>query len=128
MRSRAFPLFLLLSFGCGPVYDTTYRFTDPTSAFGRECVEGCKDQKEACSEIERDRKESCDERQQAQMRDCEERIAREKQRGPKWTECGKTAACTENTSRCDEMYRTCFRSCGGGVEEEKVCVAFCDGR
>ena len=132
-RSRtihASGLFLLTSVlllgGCGPVYDTVYDFTPPTTSFGAECVENCKDSQSECEDFERERNDDCEERQKAQMDRCNDRILADKKRAPKWTECGKTESCTEDTAKCESRYRTCYQACGGTISSKQVCVAFCE--
>ena len=117
---------MIVAAGCGPIYDTVYTLTPPPGAVGLECVEGCEDQQEECERYLERREAECEARQQAQMARCEERIQHEKNRGAKWTECGKTESCVKELSRCEAPFRSCYAACGGKVESKRECTAFCD--
>ena len=126
---RFLPLCLLLVMSlnaCGPIYDTNYKFTPPTNPQGKRCTEQCPEIKEECLELEEIRKEDCDEINRRHVEDCTEKLAREKNRGPKWTECGNIRGCGISQEKCEEAYRSCYRSCGGQIQAEKVCIANCE--
>ena len=119
-------LLLLLLAGCGPIYDTVYDFTPPSTSAGRGCIDECGRSKSYCEDAERDRVDYCEEHQQRLMDQCNDRILREKNRAPKWTECGKTESCTADNEKCENRYRVCYQACGGTVTSKQECVAFCD--
>ena len=76
--------------------------------------------------MEETNKELCDEINQKHMQDCEEEISRREHRAPKWNECGKIQGCAVATEKCEERYRSCYQSCGGTVQAERVCVLNCE--
>ena len=127
---RLSKLFLLgtsiLMTACGPIYDTSYVLTPPKSGSGGSCVSECGYRENSCKRWVRDRYERCEEYNRVQSRDCAERIRYEKNRNPKWTECGNVEACDSSESSCEAEYRDCFQSCGGRVEEVKKCIMNCD--
>ncbi len=120
-------IFLAALAGCGPIYDTVYSYTPPSSPAGKFCVDNCEDRQDDCERFENERAEYCEDRQREQMDRCADRISREKGRGPKFDECGKTESCTASLTRCEEDYRRCYGNCGGTVTSKQECVAFCDG-
>ncbi len=117
---------LIQSSGCGPIYDTVYDFTPPSSRAGEDCIEDCKMTQFSCEETERDRSRYCEDRERDRMDRCNERIQAEKNRPAKWDECGKIESCTEDMKRCESRYRLCYQACGGTVTARQECVAFCD--
>lgn len=111
---------------CGPLYSTDYVLTPPKSQSGINCIGRCEDDQDACEESQNQSKSYCEEDNQRQVDDCNERIQREKNRGPKWTECGRQITCDYPLSECESAYRLCYKACGGQVREERKCVFNCD--
>lgn len=120
------PAALILITACGPIYDTSYVLTPPKTSAGSDCVSECRYHESTCKRWVRDRYERCQEYNREESRDCSDRIRREKNRNPKWTECGNVEACDSSESTCEAEYRDCFQSCGGKVEEVKRCIMNCE--
>ena len=119
MRIKRTVIFLAAAFlFCGCFTEPSYKFTPPADEIGKNCIANCSSFQKECEDQENTRAEFCDHRQQQQMDRCNERIQREQHRGSKITECGKTEACSASMSHCGLAYRRCYKSCGGGVEEE----------
>jgi hypothetical protein len=102
---------------CGPVYDTRYTFVPPERPEGRTCVFQCENSKLQCQNMQDMQKQNCEFRAQLEYERC-------KDRGEK--HCYEDY-CSSDYSRCDEQYRNCFQACGGTVNRQDVCVAFCEG-
>lgn len=119
-------LAVLVLHGCGPMYETVYTLTPPPGRVGLECIESCEEQQKECELYLERREAECEERQQARMARCEERVQHEKNRGARWTECGKTESCVKELSKCEAPFRSCYAACGGSVESKRECTAFCD--
>lgn len=110
---------------CGPVYDTQYHFTPPPSSEGRSCVFQCDNSRLQCRQLEDYKNEDCQRRAEYDQRRCEDDIYRRKGREPKWYECG-SSSCSPDYDRCEQLYRSCYQSCGGRVDQQTVCVSGCD--
>lgn len=135
--SRLFALcltLLALLAGCGPMYETQYSFTPPSSPEGRMCVSQCQNSRTMC-------RQSCSMEQQACRNEARSRAMIEYQayankqiankqpvkKSPSdfeyYSSCG-TSSCE---SRCEADYRSCFADvCGGRITSRQVCTAFCD--
>lgn len=127
-RGSSLLLFGMLALGltsCGPIYDTQYQFIPPESSQGRMCTYHCEESQQQCRRLEEIEADRCNERAEYDRRECERDLWERKQRNPKWYECGG-GSCSANYDRCDQMYRSCFESCGGEVRQEVRCVANCD--
>ena len=116
----------LLVVSCGPVYETNYRYVPPADPLSRPCVSQCLADKSGCRHTEELKAENRRLRCEADARSDYERClfnARDEQ--------GKNSchrrSCSENASfmQCEADYRVCFESCGGVVEEERVCTFNC---
>ncbi|PWC33856.1 agenet domain-containing protein [Azospirillum sp. TSO35-2] len=129
-----FAVLSLLS-ACGPVYETQYSLTPPTSAEGRLCVSQCQQTRNFC-------RQNCGMSQQACVNDARSRALYEYQAYVNRQTAEKkpikksvsdfdhsSYSCGTNSceSRCEADYRDCFGgSCGGRVTSKRVCTAFCD--
>ena len=122
----ALPL-LMVSFltACGPVYRTEYTFKPPRTATGRNCAFQCETSRGQCRQIEDLRVDRCEDNSRREVQDCEDRLRWDKNRDSKWYECTGDS-CTADYDRCDELYRSCYQSCGGNVTSQTVCVANCE--
>jgi len=125
---------LALLGACGPIYDTQYSLTPPTSAEGRLCVGQCQQNRTIC-------RQGCTISQQACLSEARDRAFYEYQAYASQQRAEKkpikrsvssfenTYACSTNSceARCEADYRDCFGgACGGQVTARKVCTAFCD--
>ena len=108
--------------GCatGPVYRTRYSYTQPETPEGKACVYQCEFSKVQCEELEDLKKELCVEKAELKY----ERCMLDKKEGEYCY--NESWQCSANYQRCDNMYRSCFQSCGGTIESETECVSNCD--
>ena len=109
---------------CGPIYNTDYQFTPPSSTTGRVCTQQCENSKFQCQQMEEMSADRCRDRAQIEQQRCEDNIRWREGRDPKWYECG-AESCSANTDRCDAQYRSCYQACGGRVDAHTYCVANC---
>jgi hypothetical protein len=119
---------------CGPIYDTQYTYSAPTSARGQACVSSCEADKSGCTYSCRRRTQDCENEK--------EMIAdREYNRYARWRQnqglpvdrtrlsfmpgysCPWESECTDV---CDAEYRACFTGCGGRIDAQQVCVMGCN--
>ncbi|MBX3492755.1 MAG: hypothetical protein KF899_07350 [Parvibaculum sp.] len=140
MMNRLAALLLpLVLIACGPVMEQRRDFTPPASEAGMQCVQNCQKQQTTCQRDEQQRKDQC--RAQADRRADR---AYEKARdnyitalklhaadAAKYpmpvepTRQANYAACNVS-SQCEPQYHSCYRSCGGQINEYQVCVAACE--
>ena len=111
--------------GCGTIYDTRYSYLPPRNGQGMHCISNCEDSRSMCRDLENMRSDQCEERAKYEVEMCEYRYERSG-RNPGWFDCPRPS-CSSDEARCDTIYNSCYRGCGGDVEEETVCVANCDG-
>lgn len=127
---------------CGPVIETHYDYQPPQGRGGMQCVQNCQYDQSACLEHTRREKEMC-------RRDAERRAEREyRRRMDDYVHALKQHArdpgkypeeprepskeypsyfsCDMIREECVPQYHACYRSCGGQVFENQVCVANCD--
>ncbi len=128
-----FGLTVLLS-ACGPIYDTQYTYSAPTSARGQACVSSCDADQSRCRYTCKRRTQDCENEKQA--------IAdREYRRYVRWRQdqnlpvdksqydfvpsysCPWESECTDV---CAAEYRACFTGCGGRIDAQQVCVMGCN--
>jgi len=123
----------LLVVGCGPIYETQYQMIPPADPQGRMCAAQCLQTREYCREnCEMSSRECVDRARRRARHDFDdyvrERRAKNLSIKRDWEsfintyECG-TSSCE---SRCGDSYRQCFSICGGRVNAQKVCTAFCE--
>jgi hypothetical protein len=102
-----------LNVGCGPVYDSDYSFTPPSTPEGSSCVNKCKNARA-----------SCEQDVDARLKDCERRTQRECEGRQ---DCYTPYYCgVPDYEQCESQYRSCYQSCGGTVKSEEICVMGCD--
>lgn len=135
---------LALAFGlaaCGPMMETRYEFTPPTSSAGMQCVQNCQADQSMCQNHARDAKDQCrkdaDHKAERDYRKAKDEYiyalklyAADSTKFPKPNEPYKSSPsyyqCNNLGSECVGQYNTCYRSCGGVIQEHQVCVANCD--
>ena len=101
-----------LTVSCGPLYDTKYSLTPPSTIHGQTCVSQCEIAKNQCEQIEELSETICEVRNAI----CDISL-----------DCfGYPYVCIPNYERCDNHYVNCYETCGGKVEREKVCVMGCE--
>ncbi len=111
--------------GCGPAFETQYNFTPPPTSEGKTCAFQCDNSRLQCRQLEDYRAQDCQRQSEWDRRQCEEDIYRRKGREPKWYECGGSS-CNTDYERCEGLYRSCYQSCGGRIDAQRVCVSGCD--
>ncbi|MFP4154091.1 MAG: hypothetical protein ACOC00_00515 [Halothiobacillaceae bacterium] len=118
---------LLVIPGCGPVYQTEYRYSPPADSESKRCITECARIREMC-------------RATAEARAAKEQAACQQNASIRYAACLATASddaarqkCSLNTycdrdadtAPCDADYRQCYQTCGGTVEAYQVCVFGC---
>ena len=100
-------------------------FIPPSSSGGQACIYQCENGRQQCLQLDQYRVQNCETNAQYERDRCIADIWARKNREPKWYECGGDS-CSEDTDRCDTVYRSCYQSCGGQVIQETKCIANCD--
>lgn len=111
---------------CGPIYETNYRYTPPVDPLSRSCVSQCLANKGQCSNSTDLKAENSRLRCELDARDDYERCLSNGRGEQGRTSCQRRS-CSEHADygQCDVGYRTCFQSCGGQIDEERVCTFNC---
>lgn len=111
---------------CGPIYETNYRYLPPADPLSRPCVSQCLADKGNCRNTQELKAENARLRCERDARDDYERCLFNAKDEQGKTSCHRRS-CSENASfaQCEGDYRVCFQSCGGVVEEERVCTFSC---
>src|SRR3990167_339271 len=100
--------------GCGPMYETQYKYIPPASNIGKMCTSQCVQSKSMCQQMCEMRKQSCRRG---------ERVRSGKKDDRKFDYLEPN--CDNIACDCTETFNTCYGACGGEVLERQVCVAFC---
>tara|TARA_R110000824_G_scaffold118960_14_gene272291 strand:+ start:428145 stop:428576 length:432 start_codon:yes stop_codon:yes gene_type:complete len=126
---------------CGPMMETRYEFTPPTSKSGMQCVQNCQADQSMCQADARAAKERCrEEADRKADRDYHKakddyivalRLhAKDPAQFPEPREPYRSSPsyyqCDRLGAECTGQYNMCYRSCGGQIMEHQVCVANCD--
>ena len=133
--------FALLLSACGPQIQTHYDYTPPASPQGMQCLSSCQTSTTQCQADVEYRKGQCraDAERDAEFdflqrkNDYQIAIGRfqvdpvkyplpEKPQRPYVS----TYHCDNVSNTCEAQFRTCYRSCGGQIQERQVCVANCE--
>lgn len=136
MRSKALGVLLVVAFlvsACGPVYETRYQFTPPTTPQGQLCVNQCQQINLLCRRNCQLESDSCLAREYEQARWRYEDYVRERRAANQPIErspddfvyrynCPSSNSCTP---ACDNDHRVCYQTCGGQVSATTVCTANC---
>lgn len=110
--------------GCSPVMDMRYTLTPPDSTSGLRCAAECDASRSQCEELEQAQGEQCGTGVEFDKKACSDALARAGKR-ERWYDC-LPASCSVDNERCEQNYFRCYRSCGGRVEAEQVCVSNCE--
>ena len=118
---------LVLLSGCGPVYKTTYYYSEPENVRGRECVITCQKNRQKCENWAEQAYQQCLNRKSI------ERIAttvltRPERRSPFYTDYSDGNCRFEKSRKleiCLVDFNACFQLCGGVVDSIEECVANC---
>jgi len=123
----------LLVVGCGPIYETQYQMIPPADPQGRMCAAQCLQTRDYCREnCEMSSRECVDRARRRARHDYDDYVRerraknlslkRDRESFVNTWECGASSC----QSQCGETYRQCFSICGGQVNAQKVCTAFCE--
>jgi len=116
-------LFLFFSISaCSPTYKTTYSYEPPDDDGGLRCVFQCRNIKAQCAEIKRLEIDRCRTRNDNFYYRCVERNRGQRNR----SFCSRGSCPFPDYSRCDAVYRRCYKNCGGTVTSNKKCISFCN--
>jgi len=116
----------LLVMSCGPIYETNYRYTPPSDPLSRSCVTQCLADKGQCRNTADLKAENQRLRCELDARDDYERCLTNSKGEQGRSSCNRRT-CSDNAQygQCEADYRTCFQSCGGIIDEERVCTFNC---
>lgn len=122
----------LLSLSCQntPEYRMHYRYQTPTSVSGSTCLSKCVESRSQCDLIEY---KACEQRNSDKVKQFEACVEKMQLMDKKEVQnyhinCSmpfRTNSCPVKSDQCLEHYNSCFQSCGGKVDEKKVCVTNC---
>ena len=130
-----FLLFLLLSLSaCGPIYNTSYSFSQPKSTSGKQCTNACLQNRSVCNMQCNAQNEQCrvNARKIALPTYLLYLVNQGKEEQPRRHNRDRTIDDFANYSNCSSIcdcestYNQCFSGCGGIVTENRQCVVFCD--
>jgi len=97
---------------CGPIHQTKYFYTPPSSVEGRTCLFQCENNQIQCEQLEEMKQESCELRAELACNNQEN--------------CSRPRICRANLKRCEQVYRNCYQACGGTVQSQQVCILNCN--
>lgn len=114
---------------CGPIYHTEYTYVPPTKGMGKMCAAQCVQAKNVCEQSCALNNQTCtlrahqDALAQFQIYK-QEQLRKGKKIKRSVTSFENTSNCSKSCG-CEDMYNTCYTTCGGQVIAKQVCVAFC---
>lgn len=133
--------FALLLTACGPQIKTQYDYTPPASSEGMQCLSSCQAASTQCQADLEYRKGQCraDAEREAEFEFRQRQVNYQIAVGRSQVDPVKyplpdrpqkpyvsTYHCDNMSNTCEAQYRTCYRSCGGQIQERQVCVANCE--
>jgi hypothetical protein len=102
-----FCLLVLLLHGCA----TKYAYTTPSTDEGEACVASCKDVESYCLDTMRKQDTTA-------LLACTDKEAERRSLCPRPTDCPpQPCSHVSDVPYCGEIYRKCYRDCGGTVDE-----------
>jgi hypothetical protein len=115
--------------GCGPTYQTQYRYQTPSSWQGRNCVNQCLSQRTSCLTQCASQNQACRGMADLEALPAYANYAHNQQQAglPAYqnvNDFANTSQCNSDCG-CHNTYRDCFSNCGGVVTAYTVCTAFC---
>lgn len=115
--------------GCSPVYQTNYSYVTPKSWRGKQCVNRCLRNRSFCRAQCRSADQNCrNDAQLAAMPAYLTYVKQQRRQGLTPTQTvsdfADYSACSDQCG-CEATYRQCFTNCGGRVNTNTQCVAFC---
>jgi|WetSurMetagenome_2_1015567.scaffolds.fasta_scaffold59558_2 hypothetical protein len=108
----------LLLIGCAPMYKTQYSYNPPKSTTGMMCINNCESNINNCRQMEDMKKSNCEYRTDLDYRMCMDHKKSDKD------SCYRSS-CYTDYEHCTGDYNRCYQGCGGIVNSQQVCVAFC---
>lgn len=126
MRTIQLLLLALTLAACGPIYDTNYRYTPPSDPLARPCISQCLADKGNCRSTAELKAENSRLRCERDARDDYERCLGNAKGEQGRSSCHRSS-CNQSADfgMCEADYRVCFQSCGGVIDEERVCSFNC---
>lgn len=126
MRAIQILWMALLLASCGPIYETNYRYTPPADPLSRPCISQCLADKSQCRNTAELKAENSRLRCERDSRDDYERCLGSAKGEQGRASCNRRS-CDQDAhfGMCEVDYRTCFQSCGGIVDEERLCTFNC---
>ena len=121
---------VLLATSCAPQYSTRYHFFPPEHFEGRVCINNCLSNKTSCNQqaqmLEQNCKNSSGLENFANILVNSNKEKAEEYRNYYENEKRKCASKRRRAeSECGEYYRDCYTNCGGAIQTETYCSAFC---
>lgn len=126
MRKLLVAVLAVLITSCGPIYETNYRYTPPADPLSRPCVSQCLADKGNCRNTQELKAENSRLRCERDARDDYEQCLSNSKGEQGRSSCNRRS-CNQSAEfgLCEADYRVCFQSCGGIIEEERVCSFNC---
>ena len=116
----------LLAMSCGPIYETNYRYTPPSDPLSRPCVSQCLADKGNCRNTADLKAQNAELRCELEARDDYERCLGNAKGDQGRSSCNRRSCSSHaDYGQCEGDYRTCFQSCGGVIDTERVCTFNC---
>ncbi len=116
----------LVVMSCGPIYETNYRYTPPADPLSRPCISQCLADKSQCRHIAELKADNATLRCERDARDDYERCLGNAKGDQGKSSCNRrSCGSSADTGICEVDYRSCFQSCGGVIDEERVCTFNC---
>ncbi len=126
MRAIQILLLTMVLAACGPIYETNYRYTPPSDPLSRPCISQCLADQSQCHNVAELKAENSRLRCERDAREDYERCLGNASGEQGRASCNRRSCNQEpNLSACGVDYRTCFQSCGGVVDEQRVCTFNC---
>ena len=135
MMKQAFALMMvsLFIYGCSPVYKTEYKFQAPPTMQGKQCASTCLDKMQICQANCNTQQAECRraadlEAENAYLKYVNAREREGSEIKKDVTDFRRFNACDGDmcTQQCGYTQRVCHVNCGGQVQQEQHCTAFCD--
>ena len=133
-------IWLLMLAACGPQYETHYSYTPPQNyPESRQCLQSCEFQKQQCTLLADNSYQLCQAEARNEEYQCEadaryyyQRCINRNRDHPEQCSVQRpfcpSQTCWRDDRRCDELYRSCYATCGGSVRSETVCTSNCDAQ
>lgn len=119
-----FSLWVLVTLNaCGPIYSTRYEYIPPQDPQSKVCVSQCEISRMQCETLVEQNYQQCQDQQDWKR---EEYDRCKRHYGDKECSSPSYRYCSNDTDRCDKLYRNCYSACGGQVNSYRECTYNCD--